>query len=132
MEKGNGEAVLEHSADGGAVEPENSSCVVGRLTRNADVRTAKNGRKRAFFTLAVPRTPTPGKNDKADYIPVVFWEAAAERCASLGKGSLVRVQGKLRSWVGKDERTRVEIQGELLEIVEERQPAPEGAQAGSA
>jgi len=128
MEKGNGEAVLESPAGGSVGETipeENSVSVVGRFLRDGKVDTVGGERKRAQFMLAVPtsfkRRREEGVGSVA-FVPVVGWGSLAERCAGLGKGSIVRVQGRLRTWKGRDERYRWEIQAELLEVLEQTEP----------
>lgn len=72
--------------------------LVGRLTRDPEIRYTPNGVAVATFTLAVDR---PINNDngerEADFIPIVVWRKLAENCANhLRKGRLVAVEGRLQ------------------------------------
>ena len=72
----------------------NVSVLVGRLTRDPDLRYTTNGTATANFTLAVDN---PFSKDKdADFIPVVVWRQQAEACANfLRKGRLCAVEGRI-------------------------------------
>ncbi len=76
----------------------NIAILVGRLTRDPEIRYTPNGVAVATFTLAVDR---PINNDngerEADFIPIVVWRKLAENCANhLRKGRLVAVEGRLQ------------------------------------
>lgn len=108
----------------------NSVVLVGRLTKDPDLRTTESGISVATFTLAVGRTYTnsEGKRD-ADYPNCVIWRKAAENfCNFTTKGSLVGIQGRLqtRSYDNKDGQrvyvTEVVVdQFSLLESKKERE-----------
>lgn len=72
----------------------NVSVLVGRLTRDPDLRYTPNGIATTNFTLAVDN---PFSKDKdADFIPIVVWRQQAEACASyLKKGSQCAVEGRI-------------------------------------
>jgi len=73
----------------------NRVVLVGRLTKDVDIRNTPNGKAVATFTLAVDRKY---KKDEADFIPVVVWGKSAENCAEyIGKGSLVAVDGRIQT-----------------------------------
>jgi single-strand DNA-binding protein len=76
----------------------NKVILIGRLTRDPELRYTANGVAVATFTLAVDR---PFQNQQgqreADFIRVVTWQKLAEICANnLGKGRLVAVDGRLQ------------------------------------
>ena len=84
----------------------NKVILIGRLTKDVDIRYTEAGKAVANFTLAVDR---PYKNQKgkqeADFIRIVVWGKLAENCGNhLGKGRLVAVDGRLqiRSYEGQD------------------------------
>ena len=81
----------------------NKIILIGRLTRDAELRYTKDGGTAvASFTLAVDR---PFKKDETDFISVVVWRKQAENVAQYtGKGSLVAVEGRLqiRSYEDRD------------------------------
>lgn len=77
----------------------NKASLVGRLTKDVELRYLGNGTPVANFTLAVNR---PFKNrqgeNEADFLNIVVWRKQAENCAQyIGKGSLVAVAGRIQS-----------------------------------
>jgi single-strand DNA-binding protein len=69
--------------------------LVGRLTRDPELRHTQSGKAVANFTLAVDRQ---SKDEQADFIPVVTWNNTADACAKyLAKGSLVFVEGSMQT-----------------------------------
>jgi single-strand DNA-binding protein len=76
----------------------NRVVLVGRLTRDPELKYIPSGTPVANFTVAVNR---PFKNQQgereADFVPIVVWRKAAENCANyLSKGSLVAIDGRLQ------------------------------------
>ncbi len=71
----------------------NKIILIGRLTRDVELRHTQQGIAVANFTLAVNRKYN---RDETDFINIVVWRAHAENCAKyIGKGSLVAVEGRL-------------------------------------
>ncbi|MFD1019425.1 single-stranded DNA-binding protein [Thalassobacillus hwangdonensis] len=77
----------------------NRVVLVGRLTRDPDLRYTPNGVAVANFTIAVNRPFSSQSGDReADFINCVVWRRAAENLANfMKKGSLVGVDGRLQS-----------------------------------
>ena len=76
----------------------NRIVLIGRLTRDPELRYTSNGTPVCNFTIAVERNYTnrQGEHD-VDFINIVTWRALAENCARhLGKGRLVGVDGSLQ------------------------------------
>jgi len=76
----------------------NRIVLIGRLTRDPELRYTSNGTPVCNFTIAVERNYTnrQGEHD-VDFINIVTWRALAENCARhLGKGRLVGVDGALQ------------------------------------
>ncbi|WP_053217734.1 single-stranded DNA-binding protein [Virgibacillus senegalensis] len=84
----------------------NRVVLVGRLTKDPDLRYTPNGVAVANFTLAVNRPfSNQSGNREADFINCVVWRRAAENLANfMSKGSLVGVDGRLqtRNFEGQD------------------------------
>lgn len=84
----------------------NRVVLVGRLTKELDLRFTGNGTAVASFTVAVNRQFTNQKGDReADFINCVIWRKPAENMAQYTrKGSLVGLEGRLqtRSYDDKD------------------------------
>lgn len=75
----------------------NSVTLIGRLTKDIELRQTNSGKSVASFTLAVDRIPTL-KEQSADFFTVTVWDKQAENMARYcHKGSLIAVQGRLRS-----------------------------------
>ncbi|UQS82123.1 single-stranded DNA-binding protein [Bombilactobacillus folatiphilus] len=77
----------------------NRSVLVGRLTRDPDLRYTSNGTAVATFTVAVNRqfTNSNGERD-ADFINCVIWRKSAENFANFThKGSLVGIDGRIQT-----------------------------------
>lgn len=73
----------------------NKVIIVGRLTRDPEVRYTQTGKAVATFSVAVDSGF--GENKRADFIPVVVWEQLAEVCGNnLTKGRKVLVEGRLQ------------------------------------
>ncbi|RST70980.1 single-stranded DNA-binding protein [Siminovitchia acidinfaciens] len=77
----------------------NRVVLVGRLTKDPDLRYTPNGVPVANFTLAVNRTFTNQQGEReADFINCVIWRRPAENVANyLKKGSLAGVDGRLQT-----------------------------------
>lgn len=77
----------------------NNVVMVGRLTKDADLRYTSSGTAVASFTLAVNRDFTGANGKKeADFISCVAWRKIAETLASYTrKGSLIGVEGRIQT-----------------------------------
>lgn len=76
----------------------NTVVLIGRLTKDPEMRYTPGGKAVANLRLAVDRGTTNAQGEKeVDFIDVVVWERQAETvCNYLGKGRLVAVQGRLQ------------------------------------
>lgn len=107
----------------------NRVVLIGRLTKDPELRYTPNGVAVATFTLAVDRSWTNAQGEKeADFIPIVVWRKQAENCANyIGKGSLVAVDGRLqiRTYDGKDGQRRwvTEVVAESVRFLDKRDSA---------
>jgi single-strand DNA-binding protein len=99
----------------------NRVVLVGRLTKDPDLRYTPNGVPTASFTLAVNRNFTNAQGEKeVDFINCVVWRKPAENCANfLKKGSLAGVDGRIqtRNYEGQDGK-RVYVTEVLAESVQ--------------
>ena len=69
----------------------NNVTLVGRLTRDPELRYTSSGKAYANFTLAVQKT-----KDEAEFIDCVAWEKTAENIAEyFRKGNRILIQGRL-------------------------------------
>lgn len=76
----------------------NQVVLIGRLTKDPELRYIPSGKAVATLRLAVDRgTTNPQGEKETDFIDVVVWERQAETVANyLQKGRLVAVQGRLQ------------------------------------
>lgn len=77
----------------------NRAILVGRLTRDPELRRTQNDIPVTTFTLAVNRTFRNQQGEQeADFINCVVWRRQAENVAKyVNKGSLVGVEGRIQS-----------------------------------
>ena len=84
----------------------NKIILIGRLTRDIDLKYTQSGIAVASFTLAVDRGFKNANGEReTDFIDITVWKQQAENCANyLSKGKLVAVEGSLqiRSYEAKD------------------------------
>jgi len=75
----------------------NRIILIGRLTRDPELRYTPNGLAVARFTLAVDRRQSKDRERETDFIDIVVFQKQAEICANyIGKGRLVAVEGRLQ------------------------------------
>ena len=104
----------------------NSVVLIGRLTRDPELRYTPNGVAVASFTLAVDRSRKNAAGEReTDFIPIVVWQQQAENCNSyLAKGKMVAVDGRLqvRNYEDKDgnKRTMTEVIVESVQFLSPR------------
>lgn len=76
----------------------NRVTLVGRLTRDVELRRTGSGKAVASFTLAVNRNFKTGGGQEADFINCVCWGKIAENTANYcSKGSIVSVDGRIQT-----------------------------------
>jgi len=109
----------------------NRVVLVGRLTKDPDLRYTPNGVAVATFTLAVNRTFSNQQGEReADFINCVIWRKPAENVANyLKKGSLAGVDCRIqtRNFEGQDGK-RVYITEVVADSVQFLEPRSAGAQ----
>jgi len=104
----------------------NRVILIGRLTRDPELKYTPNGTAVASFTLAVDRFRTNAQGEReTDFIPVVVWQKQAENCANfLGKGSLAAIDGRLqiRTYDDKDGQRKswTEVVAENVRFLDKR------------
>lgn len=88
----------------------NRIVLIGRLTRDPELRFTQSGIAVASFTLAVDRNFKNAQGEReTDFIDIVVWRQQAELCANyLSKGKLAAVDGSLhiRSYETQDGQKR--------------------------
>lgn len=93
----------------------NSIIIMGRLTRDPELRRTATGTAVVNFSVAVERDFAAGDGEKkTDFINCVAWRQTGEFISKyFNKGSMIAVAGRLemRDWTDKDgsKRTSAEI-----------------------
>lgn len=100
----------------------NKVMLIGRLTKDPDLRYTQSGTAVANFTLAVNRRYNPNGEQEADFINCVAWNKGAEFVAQyFYKGKQMALEGRLqvRSYDGDDGKRRwvTEVVVEQMEFV---------------
>ena len=84
--------------------------LIGRITKDLEVRTNEAGTSKCQFSLAVPRFGAKEGMQDVDFFNVTVWNKQAENLAKYqGRGSLIAVEGELRAdqYTDKDENDRI-------------------------
>jgi len=100
----------------------NKAMIIGRLTRDPELRNTPNGTPVASFSLAtnfVWNDQSGQKQEKVEFHNIVAWRRLAEICGQyLRKGSKIYIEGRMqtRDWMGQDnvKRYRTEIVAENM------------------
>ena len=112
--------------------------LIGRLTRDPELRYVSNGHPMAQFTLAVDRDFKNAAGDReADFIKCVAWRKLAEQVGQYcARGRLVAVEGRLqsRAYEASDgARRRVtEVVGDRVWFLDSRRAEGEAVPEGAA
>ena len=106
----------------------NKVILVGRLTRDPEVRYTQTGKAVASFSVAVDSGF--GDNKRADFIPIVVWDKLAEVCGNnLTKGRRVLVEGRLqiRDFEKDGQKRRsAEVVAQNIEFLDTKQAVGNG------
>ena len=72
--------------------------LIGRLSRDPDLRHTTSGMAVCQINVAVSRRATQGRDSETDFINVVVWDKQAENVARyLAKGRQVAVEGRIQT-----------------------------------
>jgi single-strand DNA-binding protein len=116
----------------------NKVFLIGRLTKDPEVRYTPSGIAVAHFTLAINR---PGKKNasgqtEADFLRVVAWRRLAEICGEyLKKGRLVSIEGRLQlnSFMQEGvQRVSADIVADNMQMLERKDEKKEAVQMSPA
>ncbi|EZP77596.1 single-stranded DNA-binding protein [Parageobacillus genomosp. 1] len=92
----------------------NKVVLIGRLTRDAELRYTKKGNAVASFTVAVNRN-----KDEADFINCIAWNKVAENLANYTqKGTLIAVDGSIQTRSYEKDGQRIFVTEVLAHSVE--------------
>lgn len=76
----------------------NRVVLVGRITKDLELRKTPNGASVVAYTLAVGRIKTQEGQPEADFVNCVTWNRQAETMNQyLHKGSLIAIEGRIQT-----------------------------------
>ena len=109
----------------------NKIILMGRLTRDPELRRTQSGTAVASFTLAVDRDYKPQDGEReTDFIDIVAWRSTAEFVSKyFTKGRMAVVEGRLqvRDWTDKDgnKRSSTEVLADSVYFGEKKRDTSE-------
>lgn len=86
--------------------------LIGRLTKNPELRSTPSGQNVTSFSLATNRVFTDAsgqKQERSEFHSIVAWGKLAEICSTyLAKGRRAYIEGRLqtRDWMDQDQKKR--------------------------
>lgn len=105
----------------------NSLHIIGRLTKDPELRATATGLSVCSFTVAVNRKKTKDGQQETDYFNVTAWRERGETCAKyLSKGKKVSVVGpvSVRTWESNGKHgASLEVTAEEVEFLSPRSEA---------
>jgi single-strand DNA-binding protein len=111
----------------------NHVVLIGRLTRDGELKYTSGGTAVTKFSIAVNRRRKNGDQwvDEANFFDVVLWGKQGEALNQyLVKGKMIGVDGELRQerWTTQqgDNRSRVEIVANNIQLLGDRQSSASG------
>ena len=114
----------------------NSVCLVGRMTKDAELKYTGNNIAVASFSLAVNRNFKDANGEReADFINCVIWRQQAENLANWAKkGALIGITGRIQTRSYENQQGQrvyvTEVVAENFQMLESR-AAREGGNANN-
>jgi single-stranded DNA-binding protein 3 len=114
----------------------NNVCLVGRMTKNAELRYTPNNQAVATFTLAVNRNFKNANGDReADFINCVIWRQQAENLANwVEKGALIGIIGRIQTRSYENQQGQrvfvTEVVADNFQLLESRKDREVGQSQG--
>lgn len=113
----------------------NKVVLIGRLTKDPELKFTQSGTAVTQFTLAVNKRFKKENGPAADFINIVAWGKTAENCGNyLNKGSQASVAGRIetRSYQAKDGTNRyvVEIAADEVQFLDSKKAAAGASDKG--
>lgn len=115
----------------------NNVVLVGRLTKDADLRYTAQGQAVATLTLAVNRNFKNQNGEReADFINIVIWRQQAENLASWAKkGALIGITGRIQTRNYENQQGQrvyvTEVVADSFQLLEARQNQNGQGQSGN-
>ena len=115
----------------------NKAILMGRLTRDPELRHTASNTAVASFTLAIDRDRKgPNGERQTDFIDVVAWRSTAEFVSKyFRKGQMIAVQGSIQTRTYEDKqgnkRKAVEVQADNVSFADSKGSSQGGQQNSS-
>lgn len=115
----------------------NNVVLVGRMTKDADLRYTAQGQAVATLTLAVNRNFKNQNGEReADFINIVIWRQQAENLASWAKkGALIGITGRIQTRNYENQQGQrvyvTEVVADSFQLLEARQNQNGQGQSGN-
>lgn len=108
----------------------NKVCLIGRLTKDIELKTTQSNVKVANFTLAVNRRfVKEGQEQTADFINIIAWGKIAEFCDKyFGKGQQIGISGRIQTRTWDDDQGKKHY---ITEVVAEEVDFADGKKTNS-
>lgn len=112
----------------------NKCILIGRLTRDPELRYTQSGTPVCSESLAVRRPTARDGEDDADFINITIWGKAAENLAKYKrKGGQIAIEGRLQvsNYTDREgaKRWKTEVVANSVEFIGSRDEAAEPSQA---
>jgi len=103
----------------------NLAILMGRTTKDIELKTTANGTSVTSFTLAVDKRVKKGEDKQADFINIVAWQKTAEFAANyIKKGQLIAIEGSIQTRKYQDKegnnRTAFEVVANQIHFAESK------------
>ena len=102
----------------------NSITLIGNVGQDAELRTTQNGEPYAYFRVATHESyqdPRGQWQKSTEWHTVKVWNKSSNRAASsIRKGALIYIEGQLRSFKGKDDKTLWEIKANTWRLLDKK------------
>ena len=113
----------------------NKAILMGRLTRDPELRYTQNNTPVVTFTLAIDRSYSRGQERQTDFIDIVAWRRTAEFVSQwFTKGMMAVVVGSIQSrrWQDKNgnNRTSIEVVADEIQFGESKRSREANGNAG--
>lgn len=107
----------------------NRIILVGRLTRDPELRATPDGMSVVRFAIAVNRPTRQGEEQQVDYFDIVAFRQLADTVANyMTKGRLVLVEGRMQTRTYTDQqgnkRKAYEVIADTVRFLERREAEP--------
>lgn len=114
----------------------NSTCLVGRLTKDPELRYTPSNQAVATFSLAVNRNFKSQNGEReADFINCVIWRQQAENLANWSKkGALIGITGRIQTRSYENQQGQrvyvTEVVAEQFQLLESQRDRDAGQSQG--